>query len=65
MPIKPDLTLWGRTSSANVQKVLWTLEELGVPYTHHQVGGQYGGLDTPSFSPSTPTASCLSCRMAR
>ena len=54
MPTKPDLTLWGRASSVNVQKALWTLEELGVPYTRHQVGGQYGGLDTPEFLALNP-----------
>jgi glutathione S-transferase len=24
--------LWGRTSSSNVMKVLWTMEELGLSY---------------------------------
>jgi len=50
----PDLILWGRASSANVQKVLWALEDLGLPYTHHQVGGQYGGLDDPAFLALNP-----------
>lgn len=40
-----QLTLWGRKTSANVQKTLWLLEELGLPYAHKPVGGAFGGLD--------------------
>ena len=43
------LTLWGRASSANVQKVLWALGELGLSYEHCLVGGSHGGLDTPEY----------------
>lgn len=48
------LTLWGRGSSANVQKTLWALEELGLPYTHMPVGGIHGGLDDPAFRAMNP-----------
>jgi glutathione S-transferase len=40
-----QLTLWGRISSANVQKALWLLEELGLPFAHKPVGGAFGGLN--------------------
>lgn len=33
MGARQALTVWGRTSSSNTQKVLWTLAELGLPYT--------------------------------
>ena len=36
------LTIWGRTNSHNVKKVLWLAEELGLPYVRHDVGGQFG-----------------------
>jgi glutathione S-transferase len=36
------LTVLGRTNSSNVQKVLWCLEELGVPYLREDVGGAFG-----------------------
>jgi glutathione S-transferase len=36
------LTVLGRTNSSNVQKVLWCLEELGVPYRREDVGGAFG-----------------------
>ena len=36
------LKLWGRINSINVQKVLWALEELNVPYERTDAGLQYG-----------------------
>jgi glutathione S-transferase len=48
------LTLWGRTSSANVQKVLWALGELGLAYEHRLVGGPHGGLDEPHYRAMNP-----------
>ena len=32
----------GRRNSANVQKVMWTLGELGLDYERHDVGGSFG-----------------------
>ena len=48
------MILWGRASSANVQKVLWAMAELGLPFEHRIVGGKYGGLDGPEFARLTP-----------
>lgn len=48
------ITLWGRLSSANVQKVVWALEELGLDYEHVPVGGTFGGLDTTAFRAMNP-----------
>ncbi len=50
------IRLWGRLSSNNVQKVVWTLEEIGVPYTQIDAGGRFGGLDDPSFRAMNPNA---------
>lgn len=36
------ITLWGRPNSHNVKKPLWLLEELGLPYARHDVGGPFG-----------------------
>lgn len=52
--MSPNLTLWGRASSANVQKTLWALEELGLPYAHRLVGGAHGGLDEPAYRAMNP-----------
>lgn len=49
-----DLVLWGRSSSVNVQKVLWFLAETGMAFEHHIVGGPYGGLDRPEFAALSP-----------
>jgi glutathione S-transferase len=48
------ITIWGRRSSFNVQKVLWTLDELQLPYEHKNAGGDYGGLDNPEFLAMNP-----------
>lgn len=48
------ITVWGRRNSANVQKVLWALEELDVPYTRENVGGHFGGNRDPDFLAMNP-----------
>ena len=34
--------LWGRATSSNVMKAIWTLEELQLPYERIDVGGSFG-----------------------
>jgi len=48
------MKLWGRDTSVNVQKVLWVLDELGLPYERIDVGGPFGGLDTPEYARLNP-----------
>ena len=48
------LTIWGRNNSINVQKVMWTVAELGLEYQRHDVGRQFGGLDTQEFLALNP-----------
>jgi len=48
------LTVWGRRSSFNLQKVMWLVGELGLPHQHIEVGGKFGGLDTPEFLAMNP-----------
>jgi glutathione S-transferase len=48
------ITLWGRASSANVQKVAWLSEELGLDVDRKDVGGPFGGLDTPEYIAMNP-----------
>ncbi len=48
------ITVWGRRSSSNVQKVLWVCAEAGQIVTHHDAGGRFGGLDTPEFLARNP-----------
>ncbi len=48
------LTLWGRRSAFNVQKVLWMLAELGLEAEHRPAGGSHGLLDQPGFLAMNP-----------
>ena len=49
-----NITIWGRRSSFNVQKVLWVLDLLQLPYHHVELGGKFGGLNTPEFEALNP-----------
>lgn len=48
------ITVWGRRNSVNVQKVLWALEELDVPYTRENIGGSFGGNRDADFLAMNP-----------
>ena len=48
------LKLWGRVNSINVQKVLWALEELKVPYERTDAGLQFGVVDEPFYRKMNP-----------
>lgn len=48
------MKIWGRHTSINVQKVLWTCAELGIAYDRVDVGGAFGGLDTPEYRALNP-----------
>ena len=49
------IEVWGRANSVNVQKVLWCLDELEVPFVRHDVGGLYGGTREPDYLARNPT----------
>ncbi len=36
------LNIWGRMSSINVKKVVWTAQELGLDFQRTEAGGQFG-----------------------
>jgi glutathione S-transferase len=48
------LKLWGRNNSVNVQKPIWCLEELNVPYERIDAGMQYGVVNEPPFRKMNP-----------
>lgn len=48
------LKIWGRISSVNVQKVVWCAEEIGLAYERVDVGGKFGGNDTPEYLAKNP-----------
>jgi glutathione S-transferase len=48
------ITVWGRANSTNVIKVLWLCEELNLRFDRKDVGGPFGGLQTPEFLALNP-----------
>ncbi len=48
------LTIYGRTNSVNVQKVLWCLAELAVPYTRIDAGLEHGKNTEPWYLALNP-----------
>ena len=50
------LKLWGRVNSINVQKVLWALEELKVPYERTDAGMAFGVVNEPFYKKMNPNS---------
>ena len=48
------LKIWGRTTSSNVQKVLWTCAELDIPFERVDWGGPFGGNRDPAYLALNP-----------
>jgi len=48
------LTIWGRTTSINVQTVMWAVGELGLEHERIDAGGIYGVVDTPEYRRMNP-----------
>lgn len=49
------MKLWGRNTSVNVQKVTWALGELGLIYERVDIGGPFGGNDSPGYRALNPS----------
>src|SRR6056297_3180752 len=54
MPPTAPLIVYGRANSVNVQAVMWTIAELGLPVIRHDVGHRNGGTDTPAYRAMNP-----------
>jgi len=50
------MVLWGRLSSINVRKVVFTLQLLGLPFERHEAGGAFGIVRTPDYLARNPNA---------
>ena len=48
------IKIWGRIDSSNVQKVLWCLSELDIPFERQDWGGKYGGNKNPEYLAINP-----------
>jgi glutathione S-transferase len=52
----PAITLWGRASSANVQKIMWAMAELDLPHERIPAGLSFGVVKTPEYRSMNPNA---------
>jgi glutathione S-transferase len=43
------IKIWGRSTSLNVQKVLWCCVELGIAFERIDWAGPFGGNDDPAY----------------
>jgi len=50
------LKVWGRVNSINVQKVLWALEELRVPFERVDAGLAFGVVNEPFYVKMNPNS---------
>lgn len=50
------LKIWGRVTSSNVQKVMWTVDELGIAYERVDAGRQFGVVKEPWYLKMNPNA---------
>lgn len=50
------IRLLGRSTSGNVQKVLFMLEEIGVRYTREDYGRQFNNTQTPEYKKLNPNS---------
>lgn len=48
------LTIWGRATSSNVQKVTWLLDEIGLAHERIDIGGPFGGNREASYRALNP-----------
>lgn len=48
------LTIYGRSTSSNVQSVMWLIGELGLPHQRIDKGHVFGGLDDADFRAMNP-----------
>lgn len=50
------IKIWGRLTSINVAKAVWAAKELGLEFERIDVGGPFGGLDTPQYIELNPNS---------
>lgn len=48
------LEVYGRRNASNVLPVMWAIGELDLPHVRHDVGGSFGGVDTPAYLAMNP-----------
>jgi glutathione S-transferase len=56
VPNRAKITIWGRSNSVNVQKVLWCLSELDLAYERIDAGMAFGRNTEPDYLAMNPNA---------
>ena len=46
--------IWGRITSINVRKVIWALQELGLPFERKDAGAAFGVVNTDEYAQFNP-----------
>lgn len=46
--------IWGRITSINVRKVIWALQELGMPFERKDAGAAFGVVHTDAYAQLNP-----------
>jgi glutathione S-transferase len=48
------IKIWGRNTSSNVQKVMWAVNEIGLPHERIDIGGPFGGNREAAYLAMNP-----------
>ena len=56
------LKIWGRNTSSNVQKVIWALAEMKLPFERIDVGGAFGKTKDPFYLAMNPNCAGADAR---
>ena len=48
------IKVWGRNTSSNVQKVMWAVDEIGLPHERIDIGGPFGKNREPAYLAMNP-----------
>ncbi|HEY2137197.1 MAG TPA: glutathione S-transferase family protein [Xanthobacteraceae bacterium] len=48
------MKIWGRTTSSNVQKVMWAIGEMGIAHERIDIGGPFGMNREPAYLAMNP-----------
>jgi glutathione S-transferase len=50
------MIIWGRNNSSNVQKVMWAVQEMQMPFERREAGGAFGVVQEPSYKAMNPNS---------
>jgi glutathione S-transferase len=51
-----NLIIWGRNNSSNVQKIMWALQEMQIPFERRDAGGAFGLVQEAAYKAMNPNS---------